>query len=108
MTATKIKTPNPLLRVTWDDPTIGPRTAKTMSGINYLRAMQKGELPYPPVYRLIGYTIEQIDVGLSVFEFEPAEYHYNAIGTVHGVLSRERSGFARCSFATLGLTLSGP
>src|SRR5690349_20959688 len=70
--------------ITWDDPTPALKTARTISGIAYLKAMQSGELPPPPVSALVGMTIVEVNEGRVVFSAEPAEYHYNPLGTVHG------------------------
>jgi uncharacterized protein (TIGR00369 family) len=56
----------------------------TMNGIDFLRAMRDGRVPTPPVLSLIGFRLTEVDTGRVVFEFDPAEYHYNPAGTVHG------------------------
>lgn len=68
----------------WDDPRIGAAAARQMSGRAYLEAMKRGELPGPPIMMALGIQIGEIDEGRVVFTFEPAEYHYNPIGSVHG------------------------
>ena len=73
--------------VTWEDPTAGAEAAATMSGLEYLRAIARGELPTPPVADLIGFDVFEIEEGRVVFECTPAEYHYNPIGAVHGGLA---------------------
>jgi uncharacterized protein (TIGR00369 family) len=70
--------------VTWDDPVASWKAARGLGGIDVLRAIEGGELPPPPVARLIGLEIEQVSEGLVTFAFEPSEYHYNPLGTVHG------------------------
>jgi uncharacterized protein (TIGR00369 family) len=70
--------------ITWEDPTSAIQTGKTMSGIQYLKALQSGELPAPPISALIGMEIAEVSEGRVVFAAEPAEYHYNPLGTVHG------------------------
>src|SRR2546426_8526957 len=70
--------------ITWEDPTDAVHTGKTISGIAYLRALQSGELPPPPIAVLLGMWITQVSEGRVVFAVEPAEYHYNPLGTVHG------------------------
>ncbi len=70
--------------ITWEDPTHAVETGKTMSGIQYLKALQAGELPPPPIAVLMGMWITEVDEGRVVFAAEPAEYHYNPLGTVHG------------------------
>jgi uncharacterized protein (TIGR00369 family) len=70
--------------ITWDDPAPALSAARTMSGIAYLKAIQSGELPPPPISALVGMTTVEVDEGRVVFRAEPAEYHYNPLGTVHG------------------------
>lgn len=72
---------------TWDDPATGLSAARTLSGLEYLRAMQRGELPGPPIAATLDFTIAEIDEGRVVFTVIPAEYHYNPIGAVHGGLA---------------------
>lgn len=70
--------------ITWEDPTAAVQTGKTISGIEYLKALQSGELPPPPIAVLMGMWITEVSEGRVVFAAEPAEYHYNPLGTVHG------------------------
>ena len=55
-----------------------------MSGIAFLRAIQRGELPRPPIAALMGFDIAEVEEGRVVFTFEPGEHLYNPIGSVHG------------------------
>jgi len=73
--------------VTWEDPLIGAKAARTMSGLDYLWAMSRGELPLPPMLELMGFEPVEIEEGRVAFAVSPAEYHYNTIGTVHGGLA---------------------
>jgi len=70
--------------ISWEDPTEAVYTGKTISGIAYLRALQSGELPPPPIAVLMGMWIAEVSEGRVVFAAEPTEYHYNPLGTVHG------------------------
>lgn len=70
--------------IAWEDPAKSTRDARSISGLEYLRGIQKGDISPPPIARLVGYHISEVDRGLAVFELEPAEYHYNPFGTVHG------------------------
>lgn len=70
--------------ITWYDPTSALQAAKTMNGIEYLRAMQAEALPPPPISSLIGMEVSEFSEGRAVFTAEPAEEHYNPLGTVHG------------------------
>jgi uncharacterized protein (TIGR00369 family) len=68
----------------WQDPAISAAAARTMAGIDFFRALADGTLPIPPIAATLGFTIAAADPGRVVFEFTPAEFHYNPIGSVHG------------------------
>lgn len=70
--------------VTWEDPQAGRRDAAAISGLDYLRSIVEGKIALPPVAKLVGYRIREVEPGHAVFELEPAEYHYNPFATVHG------------------------
>jgi len=70
--------------MSWEDPMIVVKAIATLRGLDFLRAMKDGSVPPPPVLSLIGFRLTEVDVGRVVFEFDPAEYHYNPAGTVHG------------------------
>lgn len=70
--------------ITWSDPAPALRAVRSMSGIEYLKAIQSGELPPPPIAALMDMTMVEASEGRVVFSAEPAEYHYNPLGTVHG------------------------
>src|SRR5262245_20718251 len=55
-----------------------------MKGLDYVRAVQSGELPPPPIAVVMNYTIAEVEEGSAVFVGEPGEEHYNPIGVVHG------------------------
>ncbi|HET7197981.1 MAG TPA: PaaI family thioesterase [Burkholderiales bacterium] len=75
------------LRVTWDDPQALAAAARSMSGIDFLRAIRDGRLPQPPIAQLLGFRLVEVEPGLAVFEVTPGEQHYNPIGVVHGGLA---------------------
>nr|WP_137937719.1 PaaI family thioesterase [Chitinivorax sp. B] len=68
----------------WEDPMIGAAAARSLSGLEYLQRILNKEIPVPPIMELIGFRFVTVEQGLVAFEFEPAEPHYNPIGTVHG------------------------
>ncbi len=70
--------------VTWDDPAPGIGAASRLSGINYLRAIAGGDAPAPPFACLLGFELEVIEEGKVTFGMDPAEYHYNPFGVMHG------------------------
>jgi len=70
--------------ITWDDPMIGAKAARQMTGLEFFQAMGRGEIPPPPIMLLIGSGVSEVEVGRVVFTLIPQEFHYNPIGTVHG------------------------
>lgn len=70
--------------LTWEDPKISARDAGSISGIDYLLAIKNGQIESPPVAKLVGYRIAEVESGRAVFTLTPAEYHYNPFATVHG------------------------
>jgi uncharacterized protein (TIGR00369 family) len=73
--------------VTWDDPMASARRAREVDGLTFLRAVASGEMPAPPIARLLGFDGVEADSGRVVFACVPAEYHFNPIGVVHGGLA---------------------
>ena len=78
------KQTNRIRTFTWEDPTPAIQRSKTMSGLQYLQALQTGELPPAPIAALLGMWIAEVNEGRIVFAAEPGEYEYNPIGVVHG------------------------
>ena len=68
----------------WDDPAVSAAAAGERDGLAFLRAMLAGELPGPPIAATLDFRLRHVEPGRVVFELEPAEYHYNPIGSVHG------------------------
>lgn len=71
----------------WHDISHNLQRAKEMSGLDYLKAMARGELPPPPIALALGFELAHEDdfsEGRAVFRMKPQEYQYNPIGTVHG------------------------
>ncbi len=73
--------------ITWEDPSPGAQAGRTMSGLDYLKAMQEGKIPSPPIGILMDMRIVEVTEGRVIFAAQPAEYHYNPLGTVHGGLA---------------------
>ena len=68
----------------WDDPTPLWEQASTLSGLDALRLVISGELPQPPMARLMDICLIEVEHGKAVFASTPGEYHYNPLGSVHG------------------------
>jgi uncharacterized protein (TIGR00369 family) len=75
------------LTVAWSDPAALAAAGASMSGLEFLRAIRDGRLPAPPIARLLGFHLVEVDTGHAVFEVLPGEHHYNPIGVVHGGLA---------------------
>ncbi len=72
--------------IRWEDPMIGAAKAMTMNGLDYLKEVEAGAVPPPPIGLLMDFRIREIKHGEVTFEVTPSEYHYNPIGMVHGGL----------------------
>jgi uncharacterized protein (TIGR00369 family) len=55
-----------------------------MSGLEIMRAMLAGELPYPHIAETLDFALLQVDKGRAVFQGTPQLKHYNPLGSVHG------------------------
>ena len=72
--------------VSWYDPALVAAAAPTRSGLDFLRAIQGGELPPPPIASLFAFEMRTVEHGRVVFACRPDESAYNPIGVVHGGL----------------------
>ena len=70
--------------ITWSDPAITAGQVGREPGLALLEAVRDGRLPAPPIAVTLGFDLDLVEDGLAVFSLEPAEHHYNPIGSVHG------------------------
>ena len=47
-------------------------------------AMIRGEIPQPPVARLVGFELISVERGKAIMSFEAGEQHANPMGSLHG------------------------
>ncbi len=73
--------------ISWEDPHAAAEAGQSLSGMEYLQKIVAGELARPPMGALMNFSIIEIGEGRAIFGAEPAEYHYNPNGTVHGGLA---------------------
>ena len=52
--------------------------------IDVIRMVQREEIPPPPVARLIGFTLSDVEPGRAVITFDAENRHANPMGTLHG------------------------
>jgi uncharacterized protein (TIGR00369 family) len=71
----------------WEDPRLFLDAMRGTSGLEFLQRIAKKELPQPPIGALMDLTLAEVSPGRAVFTAEPAEFHYNVIGVVHGGLA---------------------
>lgn len=70
--------------VTWQDPRPAAEAARRMSGLDYMRAVARGDFPGSPIWQLMNLSLIEADDGLAVFSSEPEECYYNPMGVTHG------------------------
>lgn len=68
----------------WDDPREIHANLRRLSGLEFLTRVVAGELPPPPMARLMNIRLTHVEKGCVIFEGTPEEYHYNPLGVVHG------------------------
>ena len=68
----------------WQDPAPSAAAVGHASGLDFLRELQAGRLPAPPVSAALGISLDEVEKGRAVFSMFPGEEHYNPIGSVHG------------------------
>jgi uncharacterized protein (TIGR00369 family) len=78
------ETPTRVRTVRWLDPSVVAAPAQTLSGLDFLQKIAKGDLPPPPIAELLGMRLVSVGPSSATFEFDPAEFMYNPIGSVHG------------------------
>jgi len=68
----------------FDDRAFDPAIARSVSGLDYMRGVLRGDYPGAPIASTLGFTLAEVDVGRAVFEGTPERFVYNPIGVVHG------------------------
>ncbi len=59
----------------------------SLTGLDYMRAIATGEVEQPPIAKLLGFGVVEVEEARALFSAEPGEQHYNPIGVVHGGLA---------------------
>ena len=68
----------------WGDPMALRDAGTGLSGLDYLKLFVEGKRPPPPMASTLDFTMSEVEEGRAVFVGQPAEFHYNPIGVVHG------------------------
>jgi uncharacterized protein (TIGR00369 family) len=61
-----------------------PAQAASLSGLDFLQGIVRGEIPDPPIARTLDFYLLEVESGRAVFQGLPGLAHYNPIATVHG------------------------
>lgn len=56
----------------------------SLSGLEFMQAMLRGEISHPPISGLLNYHFETVEPGRIVIRGTPAFAHTNPMGGVHG------------------------
>lgn len=86
----------------WSDPVLSATNARSMSGLDFLLAIDDNEFQLPPSLLALGIAKPEVESGKVTFLFEPQEFHYNPIGSVHGgIISTVLDSSMGCTVHTL-------
>jgi uncharacterized protein (TIGR00369 family) len=70
--------------ISWHDPAEAAAAAHGLTGLEFLHRLTMGLISGPPVAELLGLRGTYVMPGRVVFEYEPREEQYGALGAVHG------------------------
>lgn len=62
----------------------GRDTLVSMSGLDFMQAMVRGDLPHPPMAQTANLRCQSAEHGHVVFHGSPTDAHLNPMGTTHG------------------------
>ncbi|HLJ25717.1 MAG TPA: PaaI family thioesterase [Candidatus Angelobacter sp.] len=63
---------------------VPPAEAKALSGYELVKRILEGRYPAPPIAKVFGFVLSQVEPGRVVFTGQPAFDYYNPLGSVHG------------------------
>lgn len=70
--------------IEWEDPAPLAAALPAMSGLEFLQAIVRGELPQPPIMATMRSEAVLAEPGHVEFRCTPDGSHFNPLGTVHG------------------------
>lgn len=70
--------------IRWEDPLVAARQGLQLSGLEALRAVQRGDISRPPIAELMGIGGGSVEEGMVTLSAEPGEFHYSNTGAAHG------------------------
>jgi len=63
---------------------VPPDQARRMDGLSLFKGLLEGRLPAPPMAKVLGFKVAEVERGRVVFTYTPVFDHYNPLGTIHG------------------------
>ena len=57
---------------------------RALDGLALFKGLVEGRFPAPPIAKVLGFTLTEVEFGRVVFAYTPVADHYNPLGTVHG------------------------
>ncbi len=73
-----------MFTATTPDELPGMDTILSISGLEFMQAMQRGEIARPPISALLNYSLDTVEQGKVAFRGTPEFSHANPMGGVHG------------------------
>jgi uncharacterized protein (TIGR00369 family) len=58
--------------------------ARRIDGLSLFKGLLEGRLPAPPIARVLGFKLADVERGRVEFAYTPVFDHYNPLGTIHG------------------------
>lgn len=68
----------------WNDPAPIAEANRSLSGLEFVRGLVDGTVPHHPTASTLGFRVTDAREGFVEITAEPQEWHYNAVGSVHG------------------------
>src|SRR5512138_3702890 len=76
--------------ISWQDPVASAALGAEMAGLDYVRAIQSGEIPPPPIAVVMNFSIELLEEGKATFLDDPrlgpgvcGPHHLSRRGRLH-------------------------
>jgi uncharacterized protein (TIGR00369 family) len=57
---------------------------RALDGLDLFKGLMGGRFPAPPIAKVLGFQVAEVERGRVVFTYTPVFDHYNPLGTVHG------------------------
>src|SRR6266446_9406114 len=57
---------------------------RALDGLDLFKGLMEGRFPAPPIAKVLGFQVAEVERSRVVFTYTPVFGHYNPLGTVHG------------------------